>query len=191
MVLVSNEHARGGTEVFVCCQDQQQLFARIAQVLSQKKMSIHDAQIITADNGLVLDSFIVTELTGSPLTVERTQQLHQALSKMLEQPQKAVKFVKKPVKHLPFKRKTKVRFLEQSSDTKTAFELFTLDRDGLLAHIGYIFNQLGLNLVNAKITTIGERVEDLFVVSNSEGGALSEQEKIELKAAIMQELDQE
>lgn len=191
MVLVSNEHARGGTEVFVCCQDQPQLFARIAQVLSQKKMSIHDAQIITADNGLVLDSFIVTELTGSPLTVERTQQLHQALSKMLEQPQKAVKFVKKPIKHLPFKRKTKVRFLEQSSDTKTAFELFTLDRDGLLAHIGYIFNQLGLNLVNAKITTIGERVEDLFVVSNSEGGALSEQEKIELKAAIMQELDQE
>ncbi|QIM66577.1 protein-P-II uridylyltransferase [Mannheimia granulomatis] len=191
MVLVSNEHARGGTEIFVCCQDQSQLFARIAQLLSQKKISIHDAQIITAENGLVLDSFIVTDSNGMDLTEERCVQIQQALLKMLETPQKTAKFVKKPVKHLPFKRKTRVRFLEQSSQTQTAFELFTLDRDGLLAHVGYIFNQLNLNLINAKITTIGERVEDFFVVSTSDGKALSEQQQLALKEAIIRELDSE
>lgn len=191
MVLISNEYARGGTEIFVCCQDQPQLFARIAQLLSQKKISIHDAQIITAKNSLVLDSFIVTERNGNDLTAERCNQIQQALLKMLRQPEQTIKLLKQPIKHLPFKRKTRLRFLPQSSKTQTAFELFTLDREGLLAHIGYIFNQLNLNLINAKITTIGERVEDLFVVSNAQGKALSESEQLNLKETIVSELDSE
>ncbi|AWW34623.1 [protein-PII] uridylyltransferase [Mannheimia varigena] len=191
MVLVSNEYARGGTEIFICCQDQPQLFARIAHLLSQKKISIHDAQIITTENGLVLDSFIVTERNGEDLTDERSRQIQQSLIKMLEMPNNQAKFIKKPVKHASFKRKTRVRFLPQSSKQQTEFELFTLDREGLLAQIGYIFNRLNLNLLNAKITTIGERVEDFFVVSDTEGKALSKQEQLQLQETIMRELDSE
>lgn len=191
MVLVSNEYARGGTEIFVCCQDQPQLFARIAQLLSQKRISIHDAQIITSENGIVLDSFIVTEPNGDDLNDERCVQIQQAMLKMLALAENGVKFTKKPVKHLSFKRKTRLRFLPPSSKQQTEFELFTLDREGLLAQIGYIFNRLSLNLINAKITTIGERVEDFFVVSNRQGKALSEQEQLELKAILINELDNE
>ncbi|MFA9500943.1 bifunctional uridylyltransferase/uridylyl-removing protein GlnD [Mannheimia sp. E30BD] len=189
MVLISNEYARGGTEIFICCQDQPQLFARIAYLLSQKKISIHDAQIITSENGLVLDSFIVTERNGEDLTGERSLQIQQSLIKMLAIPNNQAKFIKKPVKYASFKRKTRLRFLPQSSKQQTEFELFTLDREGLLAQIGYIFNRLNLNLLNAKITTIGERVEDFFVVSNAEGKALSEQEQLILQETIMRELD--
>lgn len=191
MVLISNEYARGGTEIFVCCQDQPQLFARIAHLLSQKKISIHDAQIITSENGLVLDSFIVTERNGEDLTDERSLQIQQSLIKMLAMPHNQTRFIKKPVKHASFKRKTRLRFLPQSSKQQTEFELFTLDRDGLLAQVGYIFNRLNLNLLNAKITTIGERVEDFFVVNNAEGKALSEQEQLVLQETIMRELDSE
>ncbi|MEG9499947.1 bifunctional uridylyltransferase/uridylyl-removing protein GlnD [Mannheimia indoligenes] len=191
MVLISNEYARGGTEIFVCCQDQPQLFARIAHLLSQKKISIHDAQIITSENGLVLDSFIVTERNGEDLTDERSRQIQQSLIKMLAMPHNQTRFIKKPVKHASFKRKTRLRFLPQSSKQQTEFELFTLDREGLLAQIGYIFNRLNLNLLNAKITTIGERVEDFFVVNNAEGKALSEQEQLALQETIMRELDSE
>lgn len=191
MVLISNEYARGGTEIFVCCQDQHQIFARIAQVLSQKKVSTHEAQIITTKNGLVLDSFIVTEHNGADLTTERSQQVRQALIKMLESPGKAIKFTKKPVKYTSFKRKTRLRFLPPSAKQQTEFELFTLDREGLLAQIGYIFNRLNLNLLNAKITTIGERVEDFFAVSNANGQALSEEEQRILQETIIKELDAE
>lgn len=60
-----------------------------------------------------------------------------------------------------------------------------------MAQVGYIFNRLNLNLLNAKITTIGERVEDFFVVNNAEGKALSEQEQLVLQETIMRELDSE
>ncbi|MDH2997243.1 bifunctional uridylyltransferase/uridylyl-removing protein [Pasteurellaceae bacterium LFhippo2] len=189
MVLVSNQYARGATEIFVHCDDQPQLFARIAQTLSQKKVSIHDAQIITSDEGLVLDSFIITELNGQELSDERCQQIHTALLKTLTTAkQTAFKLTKKPVKHSSFKRKTKVRFLSNSQPNQTAFELFTLDREGLLAQIGFIFNQLSLSLINAKITTIGERVEDFFVVSTAQGNALSDEQKTVLKEMLMAEL---
>ncbi|QLB42754.1 bifunctional uridylyltransferase/uridylyl-removing protein GlnD [Mannheimia pernigra] len=191
MALISNECARGGTEIFVCCQDQPQLFARIAQLLSQKKISIHDAQIITSENGLVLDSFIVTERNGADLTNERSLQIQRSLIKMLGMPNNHVKFIKKPVKHSSFKRKTRLRFLPATSKKQTEFELFTLDREGLLAQIGYIFNRLNLNLLNAKITTIGERVEDFFVVNNAKGQALSEQEQFALQETIISELESE
>ncbi|MGX2957332.1 bifunctional uridylyltransferase/uridylyl-removing protein GlnD [Ursidibacter arcticus] len=189
MVLVSNQYARGATEIFVHCDDQPQLFARIAHTLSQKKISIHDAQIITGENGRVLDSFIITESNGKPLSDERSYDIHQALIKTLTQTeQKPLKLAKKPIKHQSFKRKTKIRFLANSQKNHTAFELFTLDREGLLAQIGNIFNQHSLNLVNAKITTIGERVEDFFVVTNSQGKALDEMEKAQLKQQLLDEL---
>ena len=190
LILVSNEHARGATEIFIHCEDQKQLFARIANMLSKKKISIHDAQIITSQNDLVFDSFIVTEQNGQALDETRCEQIQQALQKELTEPQtKPFAVVKKPIKHQTFKRKTKTRFLANSNQNQTAFELFTLDREGLLAQVSQIFNQLDLVLINAKITTIGEHVEDFFVVSTQENQALSEEVKKTLKNIITTELD--
>lgn len=190
MVLVSNQHARGATEIFVYADDQPQLFARLAQTLSAKKISIHDAQVLTSENSLVLDSFIVSEFDGQPLNENRQIQVQHALIKTLSNAQKvAFRLHKKPLKNLSFKRKTKVRFLENSQPNQTAFELFTLDREGLLAQIGYIFSQQHLILQNAKITTIGEKAEDFFVVSTAEQKALNDAEKTALKARILAELE--
>lgn len=189
MVLVSNQYARGATEIFIYANDQAQLFARLAQTLSQKKITIHDAQIITSENGLVLDSFIVSEIDGQPLNDERTHQIYTALHNTLSQTaNKRFKLIKKPIKHRSFKRKTSLRFLANSQPNQTAFELFTLDREGLLAHIGDIFSRLSLNLLNAKITTVGERAEDFFVVSNQQHQALSVQEQQALTEVMLAEL---
>ena len=159
-------------------------------MLSKKKISIHDAQIITSQNDLVFDSFIVTEQNGQALDETRCEQIQQAWQKELTEPQtKPFAVVKKPIKHQTFKRKTKTRFLANSNQNQTAFELFTLDREGLLAQVSQIFNQLDLILINAKITTIGERVEDFFVVSTQENQALSEEMKKTLKNIITTELD--
>ncbi|VTR62567.1 PII uridylyl-transferase [Actinobacillus pleuropneumoniae] len=191
LVLVSNEYARGATEIFIYCEDQAQLFLRIAQILSQKKVSIHDAQIITSQNGLVLDSFIVTELNGKPLEEMRCEQIKQSLEKVLNTSEpKVCNLERKPVKHQSFKRQTKVRFLADSQQNRTAFELFTLDREGLLARVSSVFNQLGLNLINAKITTIGERVEDFFVVTTQQHQALDDKAQKALKSALLDELSE-
>lgn len=187
LVLVSNQYARGATEIFIHCHDQPQLFARMAHTLSRKKISIHDAQIITGENGAVLDSFIVTELNGKALSSERLVEIQTALLTTLRNQQKGIKILKQPSKHRSFKQKTRLRFLD-SEQSATAFELFTLDREGLLAQIADIFNRLNLNLLNAKITTIGERVEDFFVVNTAEHQPLNTALKQQLQHYLLTEL---
>ncbi len=45
-------------------------------------------------------------------------------------------------------------------------ELTTTDRSGLLAEIGQVFSKHQIKLHNAKITTIGSRVEDMFYITD-------------------------
>ena len=66
----------------------------------RKKSSIHDAQIITSQDDLVFDSFIVTEQNGLALDEIRCEQIQQTLQKELIEPQlKPFSVVKKPIKH--------------------------------------------------------------------------------------------
>jgi [protein-PII] uridylyltransferase len=84
---------------------------------------------------------------------------------------------------------TKVRFYSSQEDT-TLIELEALDAPGLLARIGHLFVDINLTLKMAKITTIGERAEDVFIVSNSEGKALTQEQQVTIRKLIMRKLDQ-
>ncbi|MDP8104282.1 bifunctional uridylyltransferase/uridylyl-removing protein GlnD [Pasteurella atlantica] len=186
LILVSNINQQNMTQLFIHCQDMPHFFSTVAQLLTQKKMTILEAQILT-NNQLVFDSFVVAEYNGEPLSETRREQLKNALFNVLNQPKLRFKLIKKPIKFTPFKHKTKVKFLDNSHLEQTEFEFKTLDREGLLAHISDIFNELNLQLLNAKITTIGERVEDFFVVANSENKALSEEQKALLMQRLLEE----
>jgi hypothetical protein len=68
--------------------------------------------------------------------------------------------------------------------------VITPDRPGLLACIGRIFMQFGIQLQNAKIATLGERVEDIFFITDSKGQPLSDPALCEsLQQEICQQLD--
>ena len=83
--------------------------------------------------------------------------------------------------HVP----TEVRFINTEKRAHTELEIFTLDKPGLLAVISNVFSELNLNLVNAKITTIGERAEDFFILLNRENKALTESEREQLQQALL------
>jgi [protein-PII] uridylyltransferase len=70
-------------------------------------------------------------------------------------------------------------------------EIVTPDRPGLLAVVARVFMELEISLVSAKITTLGERVEDLFYVTDLDGKAITDEHFIEkIQDRICEELDQ-
>ena len=72
----------------------------------------------------------------------------------------------------------------------TILEVITPDRPGLLANIGRIFTQFNLRLLSAKISTMGERVEDTFYLVDMDYQPLSNPGFCEqLRDAICSELD--
>lgn len=188
LILVRNQSTRSTTELFIHCVDQPQFIARITQGLNQKKLYIHAAQIITSSTHLVFDSFIVSEINGKSLTEERCLQLQTLLYKLISNPNNPLNKPIRKIKRSTIKHTTALRFLDDQRSDQTSFELFTLDSDGLLARISYIFNQLNLNLLNAKITTIGERVEDFFIINNAQQQALTATEKAQLQQLLLAEL---
>ena len=73
----------------------------------------------------------------------------------------------------------------------TVLEIITPDRPGLLAHLSRIFVRFELCVLNAKISTLGERVEDIFYITDRASQPITNAGLIKtLKETICTELDE-
>ena len=187
--LVSLFHDEGKTssELFVYAQDKTHLFVTVMRVLGSKSVRINDAQIMVTTDGFSLDTFTISELDGGAIIdVRRVNSIIATLTKALSKDNyklRAKRRVSRQVKQ--FTVPTGINFIENQQTDTTAFELIALDVPGLLAAVGDIFNKNNILLINAKITTIGERVEDFFIISTIQGLALTEQEQQNLQQALI------
>jgi [protein-PII] uridylyltransferase len=86
--------------------------------------------------------------------------------------------------------KTKVSLRNDNETDTSILQVITPDRPGLLAKIANIFARYDLVLYNAKISTLGERVEDTFYLRTNHNKPIENDELGEnLKQTIRNELD--
>jgi [protein-PII] uridylyltransferase len=191
LLVEANEHtAKSGTELLVYGKDKINLFAQVASVLDSRNCSIHDAQIMKTNDGYVFDSFIVLEQSGDRIdSASRLSSLKEAVTNQLNKPgeeHQNRRKMSRQMKQLDVP--TKVRFYSSQPDV-TLVELEALDAPGLLAKVGNLLVEMEFSLRMAKIATIGERAEDLFIISNSDDKALTQNQEIELKKRLSETLD--
>lgn len=178
MVLISQKTEHGGTEIFIWCADRSSLFASVAGELDRRNLNIHNAQIFTNRDNMAMDTFIVLEPNGKPLAVDRYNNIRNALIRVVSAPYNSnAKTRTLPAKLRNFDVPTKINFIASHNNKRTYMELFARDSPGLLAIIGKVFTDLSLQLHGARITTIGERVEDFFVLTDNENKALNQKMK--------------
>ncbi|TAA43758.1 [protein-PII] uridylyltransferase [Corallincola spongiicola] len=192
LILISKQMTRGGTEIFIYTKDCPGLFAKTVGVLDRKGLNVHDAQIQSTRDDHTLDSFVVLEQDGEPLTApHRVEEIKRELLSSLTSPATDREATRRPPTQMRhFSVATKVKFLNVEDHSRTMLELVALDYPGLLATIGDIFETHDVYLQAAKITTIGERAEDFFILTNSVGGGLEETARIELQHALEAQINQ-
>ncbi len=190
LVLVRN--GRGGTEVFVYAKDQEFLFAATTSVLGRLGLNIMDSRIITADNGMTLDSYVVHDMhVSGPYDDERLEEIATSLHDALMAPggarQVDTRMPRRQLKHFPLK--TQVSFGDDPHNRRTVIEVIARDRPGLLARVGWALADCRVRLQNAKIATFGERAEDIFYVTDTHNEPLDPSRFEEVRRAIIESLE--
>jgi len=195
LVLLRPQTQRGSAEVFVYTRNESQIFSICAGTLDHLGLTILDARIITTEDQYVLNSFQVLEQSGEAINdLHREIHICDSLRKgLLSKQLKVSKNIHKKsrqAQHFPIE--SCVMFLNDPASKHTIIELITTDRAGLLYTIGRAFNELDIQIHDAKITTIGSRAEDMFYVTDQNNSPIDdEQEKLRIQNTILNYLANE
>ena len=171
LITLSNSAARAGTAVFIYTHNAPFVFANSTAVLAQQALTILDARIITTGDGHTCDSYVIFDENDAPLHDPHRQQtlttaLLRALADGIDYDRNVHRRISRQMRH--FRIPTGIELTTDARSGLIRMELITSDRPGLLSVIGERLAAHHLNLVTAKIATLGERAEDVFLISTAD-----------------------
>ena len=158
-----------GLQVTVYLKDQPDLFARICSYFDRKNFSILDAKIHTTRHGYALDTFLVTEQNFAKSYRDIINLIEHEICELLVTqtplPAPARGRLSRLSRTFPIAPTVDLR-----PDERGQYYLLSIaanDRTGLLYSIANVLTRYRINVHTAKIMTLGERVEDVFLIDGA------------------------
>jgi len=192
LVAVRQLADRGGTAVLTYTPHRLHSFARTTAVLDQMGLNVVDARLITSANGFSLETYVVLEDNGAVIADSaRIGEIEHELWRNLQQPEDSPLHVTRraPRQVRMFSTPTQVNFTLDNRNNRTILELIAADRPGLLSEVGKVFKSGGIAINGAKIMTVGERAEDVFYITDLDGGLLQEEACNRVQDSLVRALD--
>ena len=155
---------------------------------------MHDARIYNANDGMSLDTFFVLDSRrpahrrGWP-ALKHIRQLTDALASTASEPHIVQRRTPRQMKSFSIPTETSMS-VDEDQERLRAGSCHP-DRPGLLARLGKIFVDFNVELQAAKIQTLGERVEDVFFITDDNQQAITDPHLCRHTAAIRDELDEQ
>ncbi len=182
---------RGVTELTVLAPDHPRLLSIIAGACANAGANIVDAQIYTTTDGLALDTISLSrEFDRDEDEMRRAARVAQGIEQALHGEVRLPDVIKRaPPKGRikAFAIEPEVQINNQWSNRYTVLEVIGLDRPGLLYELTSTISRLGLNIASAHVATFGERVVDVFYVTDLIGAKIdSPPRQAAIKRALIQ-----
>ena len=160
-----------GLQVLVYVPDQKELFARICGFFGRIGPTILEAKVHTTRNGYALDTFAVQD-PGEPggVTRRRSRWIEHELTERAGRAGAARAAAGRAACRGSCgtsRSRRKSTSVPDDKGTHYILEVVAGDRPGLLARIAYVLANANVNVASAKINTLGERAEDVFLVDGA------------------------
>ena len=177
-----------GLQVMIYTRDREALFARISGYFERAGFNIAEAKVHTTRDGYALDTFAVMgQGRGShyrDLISMIEAELAEEVQSQAPLPPPRSGRVSRRVRHFPISPVVDIR-----PDERGAYHVLSIvasDRPGLLYGIARTLARYHVNLQTARINTLGDRAEDVFLVS---GEALAHPKTVlQLEQDLLKEL---
>ncbi len=172
----------GATQVFIYTKDGDFLFANTTATLERLRLNVQGARIFTSTHGYCLDTFTVLEDTGRPVgeNPTRNAEIIAALTESFANkhvPTRTLQY-RQSRKDRYFASKVVARLTNQAGRSYSTLEINCPDHPGILAAVGKLFVEESISIRDARITTLGERVEDLFYITDAGGQSISDEDEV-------------
>jgi [protein-PII] uridylyltransferase len=168
------------TNITVITKDFPSLLSRLCGILAINDLNIHDAKIFTRKDGVIIDTFNVSDFRTHGLVDKGRYKkiendMEAVVSGYLELNQEFAKMKSKwrRIENKFFKRSGKVKIQFENHEKYTIIDIFSPDRIGFLYQVTKKMSELGLIIYFAKIATQGDNIVDSFYVLNREGKKIS------------------
>jgi [protein-PII] uridylyltransferase len=159
-----------GLQVLVYAPDQPGLFARITGFFESLHLDIAAAKIYTTRHGFALDSFqVLTRGRSGEHYRDLIQEIESGLTERIVSdalpPTMPAGRVSRWSRHFPFE--PKVTLVRHRRGDRWQLFISCADRPGLLSSVSRLFVKNGLNIIDARISTLGSRAEDSFELNGA------------------------
>ena len=182
MILIREETERGATGLFIYMRDHDNIFSRVTRTLDLLDLNVVDARIMNSNHGYILDTFSVLEKSGATVKGrERKKEISTVLKQNLLSLNKPIKRPERIRSRIlqHFSIPTRVVFSIDEKNKRNVMEVRATDRPGFLSSVGTALEFCGTRLQAAKIATYGERVEDIFFITDRNNQVITDQAKLE------------
>ncbi len=154
---------------------------RVCGFFESRRLSILDAKVHTTRHGYALDTFLVSDNGRGGhfrAMLEGVEtELTAWLAKRIEPPAPAPGRISRISRHFPVS--PAVHLQPDETGRQFMLSLVATDRVGLLYAVARVLARHDVNVLTAKILTLGERVEDVFLIDGQGLGQAREQLQLE------------
>ncbi len=176
-------------KVTVCTKDRYGLFSKMTGSMFLNRLNILQAQIHTWENGVALDTFWVEDGTKD---IERhLQQFREDLRNIVSGKVALRDLLLERIESNGIKQKiiprvsAEVKINNQDSDFYTIIEITGEDRLGILYEITQALTDHGCDIHFARISTLGNRIVDVFYIQDEWGEKIEEKQKTDRLRQIL------
>jgi [protein-PII] uridylyltransferase len=181
------------TKVFIYGDEAAHTFSQVTGTLGALGLSIQNAEIFTTFDNKIMDTFTILDSNDAAVTDAPTiAQIEKRLLKALQSDSiyQGQYNTRKARQLKAFDHPTAVQFEQDYPNRRTVMEISTIDMPGLLSVIANVIAEKNIDITHAKISTLGEKINDIFYLTTPAGDAITEQVVLDsLAADLVQALE--